>query len=125
MIAAFNTVKTSLSSAALLSHPSTAAELVVVANASSSHEGAALHQRRRGGDPWQPLGFFSKKLDRAQMPYSAFDRELLAAFSAIRQFRFQVEGRQFQCGQIIAPSPMPSAAARMPGNRSNSGSSVI
>ena len=90
MIAAFDTAKNSLSSSALLSHPSTAAELVVVANASSSHVGAALHQRRRSGDPWQPLGFFSKKLS-----YSAFDRELLAAFSAIRHFCFQVEGRQF------------------------------
>ena len=96
MIVAFDTAKISVSSSALLSHPSSAAELVVVADASSSHVGAALHQRCRRSDPWQPLGFFSKKLDRAQMSYSAFDRELLAAFSAIRHFRFQVEGRQFQ-----------------------------
>ena len=92
----FNTAKISLSSSALLSHPSSSAELVVVADASSSHVGAALHQRRRVGDPWHLLGFFYKKLDRAQVSYSAFDRELLAAFSAIRHFRFHVEGRQFQ-----------------------------
>ena len=96
MSTAFDTAKASLSASALLSHPSSSAELVVVADASSSHVGAALHQRRRTSDPWQPLGFFSKKLDRAQVSYSAFDRELLAAFSAIRHFRFQVEGRQFQ-----------------------------
>ena len=95
MIVAFDTAKTSLCSSALLSHPSSAAELVVVTDASSSHVGAALLQRRRRGDPWQPLGFFSKKLDSAQMSYSAFDRELLAAFSAIRHFCFQVQGRQF------------------------------
>ena len=95
MIVAFDTAKTSLCSSALLSHPSSAAELVVVTDASSSHMGAALLQRRCRGDPWQPLGFFSKKLDSTQMSYSAFDRELLAAFSAIRHFCFQVEGRQF------------------------------
>ena len=92
----FNTAKISLSSSALLSHPSSSAELLVVADASSSHVGAALHQRRRVGDPWHLLGFFYKKLDRAQVSCSAFDRELLAAFSAIRHFRFHVEGRQFQ-----------------------------
>ena len=46
--------------------------------------------------PLEPLGFFSKKLDSTQINYSAFDRELLAAFSAVRHFRFQVEGRPFQ-----------------------------
>ena len=96
MTAAFNAAKTSLSSSALLSHPSSSAGLVVVSDASSSQVGVALHQRRHPVDPWQPLGFFSKKLDRAQISYSPFDRELWAAFSAIRHFRFQVEGRQFQ-----------------------------
>ena len=96
MTAAFDTAKTSVSSSALLSHPSSSAELVVVADASSSHVGVALHQRRRAIDPWQPLGFLSKKLNRAQVSYSTLFRELLAAFSAIRHFRFQVEGQQFQ-----------------------------
>ena len=40
--------------------------------------------------------FLSKKLDSAQVNYSAFDRDLLAAFSAVQHFRFQVEGRPFQ-----------------------------
>ena len=69
---------------------------MIVADASSSHVRAALHQRRHLGDPWQPLGFFSKKLDLTQISYSTFTRELLAAFSAIRHFCFQVEGQQFQ-----------------------------
>jgi RNase H-like domain found in reverse transcriptase len=37
----------------------------------------------------------SKKLDTAQMKYSAFDRELLAAYLAVRHFRFLLEGRDF------------------------------
>ena len=89
MATLFDTAKSSLSSSALLSHPSSSAELVVVADASSSHVGVALHQCRLVGDPWQPLGFFSKKMDHSQVSYSVFDRELLAAFSAIRHFRFR------------------------------------
>ena len=41
-----------------------------------------LQQRRRPADPWQPLGFFSRKLDSTQVKYSAFDRELLAEFTS-------------------------------------------
>jgi len=96
MLAAFNVAKSSLSTAAELSHPSPQAKLALVADASATHVGAALHQQRSPGGPWEPLGFFSRKLDSAQINYSAFDRELLAAFSAVRHFRFQVEGRPFQ-----------------------------
>ena len=85
-----------LYTAAELSHPSPQAKLALVADASATHMGAALHQQRRPGGHWEPLGFFSKKLDSAQANYSAFNRELLAAFSAVRHFRFQVEGRPFQ-----------------------------
>jgi hypothetical protein len=52
-----------------------------------------LQQREGGG--WRPLAFYSKKLDTAQHKYSAFDRELLAAYLAIGHFRFQLEGRTF------------------------------
>ncbi len=64
-------------------------------DASADHIGGALQQRRRPADPWQPLGFFSRKLDSTQVKYSAFDRELLACFQAIRHFRFMLEGRRF------------------------------
>ena len=43
MSATFTAANSSLSASALLSHPSSSAELVVVANASSSHVGTALH----------------------------------------------------------------------------------
>jgi hypothetical protein len=64
-------------------------------DASADHIGGALQQRRRPADPWQPLGFFSRKLDTTQVKYSAFDRELLACFQAIPHFRFMLEGRRF------------------------------
>ena len=44
---------------------------------------------------WQPLAFFSKKLNSAQLNYSAFDRELLAIVLSIRHWRFMLEARQF------------------------------
>jgi RNase H-like domain found in reverse transcriptase len=49
-----------------------------VVDASADHVGAALQQRAAGAAAWQPLRFFSKKLDVTQQRYSAYDRELLA-----------------------------------------------
>jgi hypothetical protein len=42
------------------------------------------------------MAFYSKKLLGAGTRYSTFDRELLAAFSAVRHFRFLLEGWQFR-----------------------------
>jgi hypothetical protein len=55
--------------------------------------GAALQQRV--GDAWQPLAFFSRKLNPAQKKYSAYDRELLAIYEAVRHFRHMLEARHF------------------------------
>ena len=62
-------------------------------DASDTHIGAVLQQKLQGS--WSPLAFFSKKLSSAKSKYSAFDRELLAAYSAICHFRFLLEGRSF------------------------------
>jgi hypothetical protein len=43
----------------------------------------------------QPLSFFSAKLSPAERKYSAFDRELLAAYLAVRHFRFLLEAKEF------------------------------
>ncbi|GBP43056.1 Transposon Tf2-6 polyprotein [Eumeta japonica] len=45
-------------------------------------------------DSWQPLGFYSNKLSDTQQKYSAYDRELLAIYMAIKHFRNQIESRQ-------------------------------
>jgi hypothetical protein len=44
---------------------------------------------------WQPLGFFSKKLEQTQQHYSAYNRELLACMLGILHFWFMLEGRPF------------------------------
>ena len=43
-------------------------------------------------ETWVPIAFFSRILTTAEQKYSAFDRELLAAYSAIRHF---LEAKQF------------------------------
>ncbi len=40
--------------------------------------------------------FFSQKLMPTQAWYSTFDRELLATYSAVRHFRFLLEGQKFR-----------------------------
>jgi hypothetical protein len=57
--------------------------------------GAALQQRANARAPWEPLGFFSKKLDATQQRYSAYNRELLDCVQGIRYFCFMLEGRWF------------------------------
>ncbi|GFR76345.1 Pol polyprotein [Elysia marginata] len=55
--------------------------------------GAQLEQRQ--GRSWVPLAFFSRKLSDSEKKYSAFDRELLASYSAIKHFSHFLEGRLF------------------------------
>ncbi len=64
-------------------------------DASGDHVGAALQQRVSPSAAWQPLAFYSKKLEPAQTRYSAFDRELYACVAGIRHFRYMLEGRKF------------------------------
>jgi transposase InsO family protein len=92
---AFQTAKEALSSVTTLVHPAEKHQISLMVDASADHVGGALQQRRSARHPWQPLGFFSRKLSAAQQRYSAFDRELLACVSAIRHFRFMLEGREF------------------------------
>ena len=90
---AFEAAKASLVSVVPLSHPAPGASISLTVDASNSHVGGVLQQYQKGG--WSLLAFFSKKLSPAQEKYSTFDRELLAAHSAIRHFRFLLEGRHF------------------------------
>ena len=92
-IAAFQSVKDSLANATLLVHPQSGAPTNIVTDASETAVGAVLQQYIDG--QWQPLAFFSKCLKPAETRYSAYDRELLAIYLAVKHFRYFVEGRQF------------------------------
>ena len=94
-IKAFRDSKEALANAAIIAFPSTEAQLSIVVDASDSAVGAVLQQQQPNQRQWSPLGFFSKALSDTERKYSAFDRELLAIYLAIRHFRFMLEGRPF------------------------------
>ena len=91
---AFIKAKEQLTSKTQLFHPDPKAAISVAVDASDDHVGAVFQQR--ANNDFQPLAFFSRKLTSAQTKYSAFDRELLAAHSAVRHWRHLLEGRRFQ-----------------------------
>jgi hypothetical protein len=64
ILKAFEECKASLSRATLLANPDPFALLALVTDASTSAMGAVLQQRAK--NTWQPLAFFSKKLNPTQ-----------------------------------------------------------
>ena len=89
---AFDAAKVALSEAVMLVHPQPHAATCITTDASDLAVGAVLEQFIHG--QWRPISF-SKKLSPAELKYSAFDRELLAAYLAVRHFQYFVEGRMF------------------------------
>ena len=78
----------------MLVHPQQHAPTCITTDASNRAVGAVLEQFING--QWKPIPFFSKELSPAELKYSAFGRELLAAYLAVRHFQYFVEGRVFQ-----------------------------
>jgi cleavage and polyadenylation specificity factor subunit 1 len=76
-----------------LAHNEPTAQLALVTDASTSAMGAVLQQRV--DNAWQPLAFFSMKLNPAQQKYSAYHWELLAVYEAVKHFRHMLEARHF------------------------------
>ena len=92
-LSAFNKTKEALSQATLLNHPKPDAPTCLMTDASDTAVGAVLQQYV--DDFWQPIAFFSKGMKPAETRYSTFDRELLAIYLSIKQFRHFLEGRSF------------------------------
>ena len=74
----FSAVKEALASATLLAHPKPHALTNIMTDTSNT---AVLQQYINR--QWQPISFFSKKLQPAETRYSTFYRELLAIYLAI------------------------------------------
>ena len=89
----FDATKEALASAALLHHPRPGATLALTTDASDKAIGGVLEQR--GPKGWEPLAFYSSKLEKNQQSWPPYDRELLAAFKGTRHFRDFIEGRSF------------------------------
>ena len=89
----FEAIKSALIKATMLHHPRSDAHFAITSDASNYAIGAVLEQRGPLG--WEPLSFFSARLNPNQKDWPPFDRELLAAFRSIRHFKHFIEGRQF------------------------------
>jgi len=72
--------------------PDPEAELALTTDASDTTL-AVLQQKTKTG--WQPLAFLNKKLSQTPTKYSSYDRELLAIYTAIKNYKHMLEGRYF------------------------------
>lgn len=111
----FDEIINTLSNIAPLPYPdSNVSHYQLVTDSSQFAIGAALHQMVDGNPI--PIGFFSRKLSQAQTKYSAFDRELLAAYQSVLHFRHSIEGRHVilltdhkpLCNAFKSPNPAKS-----------------
>lgn len=91
--AAFVEVKEKLAQSTLLAYPNSDYPLSLMVDASDRAIGGVIQQLH--GNAWEPIAFFSRKLLPAETRYSAFGRELLAIYLAIKHFRYMLEGRPF------------------------------
>ena len=89
----FNDTKEALANATLFSYSTANALTCLMTDASDTAVGAVLQQYK--DDTQHPISFFSRKMTPTEQRYSAFDRELLAVYLAIQNFRHFLEGRQF------------------------------
>ena len=88
---AFGIAKLAIAKATMLAHPVIGAQTELWCDASNIAVGAVLVQLQKG--LWRPLAFWSKQLNRAQINYSATDRELFAMSYAVDHFRSHIEGQ--------------------------------
>ena len=86
-------MKTALAKATLLTHPDPSEPYCLMFDASTVSVGGVLQQCIN--NTWQPISFFSKRLQPAEPKYSTFSRELLSIYLSIHHFRHFSEGREF------------------------------
>ena len=87
---AFNRPKLALTTAPVLKLPDFERQFVVTTNVSDAAVGAILEQDF--GNGLQPLAFASRKLNDAEMRYSAYEGELLSIVLALAQWKHYCRG---------------------------------
>jgi hypothetical protein len=90
---AFDKLKQALAANVVLQHPMTGPDVSyrLTTDASAVATGAALHQVTPTTDG--PIAFASQGLSEKERRLSTFDRELLAAYRAVKKFRHMIEGQ--------------------------------
>jgi len=86
MDTAFDAAKEAVAAATMLNYPRTEAPTALTSDASATSVGTVLEQLVDG--VLQPFAYFSKQLRPPEQKYSAFDRELLALYLAVRHFHY-------------------------------------
>ncbi|GBM12232.1 Retrovirus-related Pol polyprotein from transposon 17.6, partial [Araneus ventricosus] len=89
----FEKCKNDLAKATLLSFPNSELPLSLFTDALDTAIGAVLQQDENSA--WQPIAFYSKKLNDTQQNYSTYDRELLGIYLSVKHFKHYLEGRTF------------------------------
>ena len=87
---AFNRLKLALTTAPVLKLPDFEKQFIVTTDASDAAVGAILEQDF--GNGLQPVAFASRKLNDAEMRYSAYERELLGIVWALAQWKHYCRG---------------------------------
>ncbi|GFV08843.1 transposon Tf2-11 polyprotein [Trichonephila clavipes] len=89
----FKASKEAIAKATLLKHPIPGAQLSLWVDASNVAVGGSLMQL--SNDQWEPLAFYSSKLNKSQKNWSTYDRELFSIYSSVKKFKHMLEGRTF------------------------------
>lgn len=90
---AFANIKTSLTTAPVLSSPDFSKPFFLMCDASDVGIGSVLYQLEDGLE--HPVAYMSKKLSKSQRKFSTTERELLAVLLGIDHFRYYLVGRHF------------------------------
>ncbi|GFX85361.1 transposon Ty3-I Gag-Pol polyprotein [Trichonephila clavipes] len=85
--------KEAIAKATLLKHPIPGAQLSLWVDTSNVAVGGSLMQL--SNDQWEPLAFYSSKLNKSQKNWSTYDRELFSIYSSVKKFKHMLEGRTF------------------------------
>ncbi|GFX07008.1 transposon Tf2-11 polyprotein [Trichonephila clavipes] len=89
----FKASKEAIAKTTLLQHPIPGAQLSLWVDASNVAVGGSLMQL--SNDQWEPLEFYSSKLNKSQKNWSTYDRELFSIYSSVKKFKHMLEGRTF------------------------------
>lgn len=92
---AFDLLKKAFVSAPVLCFPDISRPFFVEVDASDSGIGAVLSQKDEVSGKTHPCAFFSRKLSPAEHNYAVGDRELLAMYAALVEWRHWLEGAKF------------------------------
>lgn len=93
---AYETLRTCLTTAPVLSTPDPAKDYVLETDASGYAMGACLLQQQSDGH-YHPVAYASKMLNSAQTRYNATERECLALVWALEHFKTYCEGHRYTC----------------------------